>query len=41
MDLWKYALVVPALFAFMLFQVNVVAQEKVNGEIYNYQHYFR
>jgi hypothetical protein len=28
-NLWKYALVVPALFAFfMLFQVNVVAQEK-------------
>jgi hypothetical protein len=32
-NLWKYALVVPALVAFfMLFQVNVVAQEKVEME---------
>jgi hypothetical protein len=31
---WKYALVVPALIAFfMLFQVNVVAQEKIKEEI--------
>jgi hypothetical protein len=33
-------LVVPALSPFMLFQVNVVAQEKVEMEkSYNYQHY--
>jgi hypothetical protein len=32
-NLWKYALVVPALVAyFMLFQVNVVAQEKIKEE---------